>query len=197
MKKFLLACAAIAVVSPAMAGNVLLGTYAFTGTDTCLASRSGFDPVSGQSLDSDGGIAWNAVVSGIATFSSGGVGKITQQFGAIATEGGGAFSVYGNGTVQFTYAMVTDGQFTVSEVLGTNIGNFTAGTFGAIAYGLNATAPWQGFIAGGGGRNHQLVMSTQQPTGTPLPESWAFSKTWQAECSRSRVLIKIDPDDTN
>lgn len=50
-------------------------------------------------------------------------------------------------------------------------------------------------LIGGTGRNHALLMSTL----TPGIEMFSISDgiTFQAVCARTRILIKLDQDDTN
>jgi len=158
-KLLLFAVAAVFAVAtlPVAAQNQPWGTYAFTGSASCLDSPSGFTGLDPNAPATTYTESLNA--QGTFTFNHDGTG--TQEGGATALDFYPATYVGASGvtvSAPFTYTVAKNGTLTL--VWGTRTGTFVAGEFAGLTYTETLLPNSTGQIA----LNGTLVLTDSLPT---------------------------------
>ncbi len=163
------------------------GTYAFTGSASCLDSPSGFtglDPVTAATTYTE---SWNA--QGTFTFKADGTG--TEEGGSIVLDYFPAPYVGASGVTDsapFTYTVAKDGTLTL--VFGTRTGTFVAGEFaGILTYADTLNPNSTGRIA----LNGTVVLTSTPPAVETITFYYEGTEVGAVTriCTRTAVLVPL------
>jgi hypothetical protein len=191
MKQLFLITAAVLVAGHANAAT-LVGTYSFSGTQSCVSVDSGtFNTLLEPTVPLAGVNAVVAGSSGFVKFKADGTGSVSYtdfsapDFRYFPSPSAGIASIQ-TGTDNFTYTLTGD-KIVITPVNGSNSGSYIAGSRTGQTFTVTGQAPSTGFI---NKSRQMLTLFTSAASVSTQVDS--DGSTFESICWRNRILIEAN-----